>query len=563
MATQEDISSLQAPLVFGVTGHRDLRDEDIAALEQKVRDIFDDFRAKYPSTPFLLLSPLAEGADRLVARVALGSGARLIAPLPLPQSLYETDFETPESIAQFRELLASADESFALDLLANEDTVRPKGPLRDKEYEKVGKYIARESQVLIALWDGTDPAKVGGTAAIVRFQTEGPDRGPCDLFPPELFPVYHIITPRVSNGKTPIDALQLKVRYPSAFKGNDDGAKDYYHTIFQDLDEFNCEMAKGGRALASQADSCGRPALSEPARRTMQQFAYTDALAIQFQSQVRSADIALHWIVFFSFLFFVLFAHLDEHPVSFLFISAVLLGLAIFVHRYSKSKRLEDRFLDYRAIAEGCRVRLFWQVAGVHDSVADNYLGKQRTELDWIRNGLRGWSNGKEYRREMGTTTEPLQHVISQWVEKQKEYFEGARESNWKKFERKELESKICLWIAVGTGLLLLLFQLLAPQEFKEERWRDIPVIAIDAFLAAGALLHHYKERQAYAEHKKQYDRMHAIFSNALDSLERIVSSDNFKGAQDCLRKLGKEALVENGDWVLLHRERPLELPHP
>jgi len=212
LATQEDISSLQAPLVFGVTGHRDLRDEDIAALEQKVRDIFDDFRAKYPSTPFLLLSPLAEGADRLVARVALGSGARLIAPLPLPQSLYETDFETPESIAQFRELLASADESFALDLLANEDTVRPKGPLRDKEYEKVGKYIARESQVLIALWDGTDPAKVGGTAAIVRFQTEGPDRGPCDWFPPELFPVYHIITPRVSNGKTPIDALQLKVR---------------------------------------------------------------------------------------------------------------------------------------------------------------------------------------------------------------------------------------------------------------------------------------------------------------------------------------------------------------
>jgi hypothetical protein len=28
------------------------------------------------------------------------------------------------------------------------------------------------------------------------------------------------------------------------------------------------------------------------------------------------------------------------------------------------------------------------------------------------------------------------------------------------------------------------------------------------------------------------------------------------------LRELGQEALEENGDWVLLHRERPLEVPH-
>jgi hypothetical protein len=31
--------------------------------------------------------------------------------------------------------------------------------------------------------------------------------------------------------------------------------------------------------------------------------------------------------------------------------------------------------------------------------------------------------------------------------------------------------------------------------------------------------------------------------------------------AKECLRKLGQEALAENGDWVLLHRERPLKIP--
>ena len=31
--------------------------------------------------------------------------------------------------------------------------------------------------------------------------------------------------------------------------------------------------------------------------------------------------------------------------------------------------------------------------------------------------------------------------------------------------------------------------------------------------------------------------------------------------AQELLIELGKEALGENGDWMLLHRERPLEVP--
>jgi hypothetical protein len=28
------------------------------------------------------------------------------------------------------------------------------------------------------------------------------------------------------------------------------------------------------------------------------------------------------------------------------------------------------------------------------------------------------------------------------------------------------------------------------------------------------------------------------------------------------VRELGEEALAENGDWVLIHREREVEVPH-
>lgn len=62
---------MRQPLAFliGVTGHRDLGEKNQPALKAAVRKIFTDLHTQYPHTSFLQLSPLAEGADRLVAEV--------------------------------------------------------------------------------------------------------------------------------------------------------------------------------------------------------------------------------------------------------------------------------------------------------------------------------------------------------------------------------------------------------------------------------------------------------------------------------------------------------------
>ena len=72
------------PLVIGVTGHRNLHPEETELLQDQVRQLLRFLQQRYPDTPLLLLSPLAEGADRLVAKVALAEKIRLIVPLPLP-----------------------------------------------------------------------------------------------------------------------------------------------------------------------------------------------------------------------------------------------------------------------------------------------------------------------------------------------------------------------------------------------------------------------------------------------------------------------------------------------
>lgn len=145
---------------FGVSGHRDTLEDDSPELQKQIRTVFDRFRLAYPHASFELLSPLADGADRIAAEAALRAGLRIVVPLPMAQAEYERDFATTESLDEFRRLLAKA--SCVFEVASDKSTVRA-----DK-YAAVGDYIARRSNVLILLWDGKDNSKVGGTAWVKK-----------------------------------------------------------------------------------------------------------------------------------------------------------------------------------------------------------------------------------------------------------------------------------------------------------------------------------------------------------------------------------------------------------
>lgn len=115
-----------------------------------------------PGPPLLrLLSPLAEGSDRLVAEAGLALGYQLDVPLPFPQTAYEEDF--PETQDQFRALLAQAGPR-VLEI----DGAHGKAT-GNLSYEAVGRLVARNCDLLIAIWDGGPGNGRGGTADIVRF----------------------------------------------------------------------------------------------------------------------------------------------------------------------------------------------------------------------------------------------------------------------------------------------------------------------------------------------------------------------------------------------------------
>jgi hypothetical protein len=141
---------------IGVTGHRFLADTDKIAAG--VDEALNRIEASFPGEALTVLSPLAEGADRLVVqRVLARSGARLVAPLPLPESDYMDDFQTTESRKEFLSLLDRADEVIEL----------PPAETRDRAYEAVGRYVLDHCDVLIAIWDGQGAQGQGGTGEVV------------------------------------------------------------------------------------------------------------------------------------------------------------------------------------------------------------------------------------------------------------------------------------------------------------------------------------------------------------------------------------------------------------
>lgn len=151
------IPTLKRPhaLSLAIAGHRRLHPSQ-STVSNSIRSTLEIFA----TIQLTLLSPLAEGADRLAAHeiLRLPNGI-LRAVLPLPADDYESDFPTPESRAEFRQLLAAAEDIQVL----------PPQPSRTEAYLAVGCHLVDSCDILLAIWDGEPARGMGGTAEVVAY----------------------------------------------------------------------------------------------------------------------------------------------------------------------------------------------------------------------------------------------------------------------------------------------------------------------------------------------------------------------------------------------------------
>jgi hypothetical protein len=617
------------PLVIGVTGHRDLREEDREPLEAQVRQVFDDLqKSRYlKNTPLLLLSALAEGADQLVARVALEKGIRLIVLLPMPRTLYEEDFQTEVSRNEFNQLLQQAERFIELPLLngVHEEEVRH-SIARNQQYAQVGAYITLHSQILLALWDGIDIDQVGGTSQIVHFQLQGTPEAYTPLYrpldEPESGSVYHIVTPRMKNPTPvgrPFELYKLNpIRSTHSIASDQDhgadqygcnrkntgkkqrngrshdAAKQEYDHILDHLGAFNRDGIDLGTRLAEKQEQSKSSLLGDISTSTLPDwlkvtldryarlYAIADTLAIYFKERTVNTLLSLFSLFFIAVICFNVYAHLGEYLAKFLggeqrgrflFLALylVFLSIAYYLWYYRTSKgHYKNKFLDYRALAEGLRVQFFWCLGGVPDPVAAHYLRKQKSELDWIRKSIRSANLLCDARDRRGLHEFSVyppdncyQLILKQWVDDQSRYFTAATSQDRSKQEVNEwwVRGLFLTGMVLALGLLILHCFSLLMGGIDNGLLVNLLIVIMSLVLVLAALKEGYADKMAFAEQVKQYQRMSRLFWLASQHLEDSLVQGKSQDAKHLIRELGEEALAENGDWVILHRARPINVP--
>lgn len=162
----------------GIAGHRVLAPaarerirrqvaEALSEIQDVTRELLEHESGTIPqgylngSPRFRLISPLAEGADRLAAREALALGYELQSPLPFSQGFYEGTFaEADSSHAEFRELLARAESVM--------EVAGGNAPFTSQAYADISSVVVNHSDFLLAVWDGKPNRYIAGTYATIQ-----------------------------------------------------------------------------------------------------------------------------------------------------------------------------------------------------------------------------------------------------------------------------------------------------------------------------------------------------------------------------------------------------------
>jgi hypothetical protein len=646
------------PLVIGVTGHRDLRDQDIPRLEREVAgalaSLRRDFLGKEDETPIIVLSALAEGADRLVARVALAQGARLIAPLPMPLDEYRRDFEPglkPGNVAEFEALFAQAIAAPVMPLQGSSvEALRADQDKRNAQYRALGIFIVQHCHVLLALWDGNEiEPSPGGSAEVVTFKRDGiplkvSGSPRMSLDASEIGPVIEILTPRMKNADGTAEIVVRpwgkdvirRHRSSAVRRGWRAAATFIAHLLWHEVadgsfklparerQEFasweNFEVLIGlsrhfnqdaallsklpdGRARVAQSldflvgDSHGAPPdgidvkkhALDVAPRWCRLHAVADTLAQERQAQFKTDWILLFIAGFIAFLCFALFTHAEfSTSIKIILLGAYFLSFVAMLVLFVRAVRgrHQERYLDYRALAEALRVAVFWKILGIGSryldakvnaggaadssvvdinpvgAIANAYPIQQPSELAWVKMCLRTVERLDKPDRRPSHEIDPIGHAIARryWVRGQLEFYrrQGARHNE--RAESNEAHSSVLLLLSPFVFVPVLLYLLILRPDYH---WlAQAIVLSLGILPGIAAVLTGYAERLAFNAQARQYDRMRMLFERACNLLPHEMDEETMPLAYALYHELGVEAMRENAEWVAIYRQRPIRPLH-
>jgi hypothetical protein len=594
-------------LRIGVTGHRMNRiaeadrggvagqiDAVFASLESALGALPDPGGDVYDGDPALrLVTALAEGADRMAAQAALARKHEIQVVLPLDRDEYVKDFADPESSAAFRDLLSRATAVYEVTEFDGE------AGAREKAYETAGLLTLRQSDILLAVWDGAPAHGRGGTADIVAQavrsgipvvwvdpdgrhkprllwrpeETSGsgpfdPQAVPAEAFAARADMVVRTLLAPPAAGRASHAGLarffeetaprwNLRLAYPVLlflFGIRAIGRND----IFRSFDDRTARA--GWDAYLRTLASTGGFACDSISSTLLHRYFWADRLATRYAQFFRSGYVANFILSALAVAMALMGLLAKDLKAVWIGIELVLIALILLNTVYGNRRRWHERWLDYRHLAEELRHLRFLSLVSAQvrprpsfddptseDSWIEWYAAATQREI-----GLPSATVGRAYVDAIGAVLRDLE------LREQKDYHRQNESAMHRLHHRLHLAGLVFF---TATAIACIAFLVYYIWNHDGATALALPTTFVTALLPTiGAALYGIRVQGDFDGIASRSRAMAA----RLDSIQASLREQQDPGLQDMSRlaELSSDALLaEVAVWRLVFRTRPLELP--
>ena len=176
-------------IYIGITGNRDISIQQSIFIKKSIENFLKKFLKDKNFKEIIVLTPLADGVDRIIADVVLDnfSDMKILIPLPFSEKIYKSTFgkglkinniSQEKSIKEYENLLEKIKKynkcddiyiklEFDKENYLNQ-SIDEQREIRNEQYALLGEFLIEKSDILIAVYDKYREIKKGGTIEIVN-----------------------------------------------------------------------------------------------------------------------------------------------------------------------------------------------------------------------------------------------------------------------------------------------------------------------------------------------------------------------------------------------------------
>lgn len=513
-------------LRVGVTGHRRIPDDP--ALAEQVRRALARIRELAPGgTPvrLVVVSPLAEGADQLVAEIVLeeDSEAELEALLPLSEPEYLRRFESDESRPTFRELASRASS-------VTEPGRAPSTP--EQAYERVGRNVVDSSDVLLALWDGQESRGRGGTASIVAYVRE---RG---------VPLLWIDT------KAPFELREERV----------EGLFAEAHTELERFNAARVPRRARGDAPWGAAEEAGldRGYLEEVWRWIQPYYARADLLADRWQARYRRLSNVLFFAAAGAVLAIGAQVLFFPDTPELVLVEIGLLVLALGALFLGRRLQAHGRWIAYRVLAERFRSAFFLALTGAEPRLeSPSEQGRLGAAGQWARRAFDEVWRDRPQASTPQEFTEPLKRFVARALLDDQLVYHRKAAMRYRRRHTLLTRVSYGLFGATLVAAVLHAFEVGGHGAGEGLTWSSALV-----FLAIGlpALGGAFAGLEAQRQYERSIERSHGMAHRLEEVRERLEAAAGLDEVRALVREAETILLDESNDWLVTVRFQGIKL---